>query len=128
MKAILITAEAGPVVVEIPEDADHGGASLRELQRIVDGMIEALPFPNRDDTTVYINEESKFTKTPNGAATRLMRPVLFPADEIHGPMLICGFDAGEGRTVTVPDDLLVLAESGLNTADAMGRDDGLGAI
>lgn len=128
MKAILITAEAAAVVVDIPNDEEtDGGETLAELQRIVVGRIEALPFPYSNDATVYIDDESKFTKRPNPAATAMMAPILTPGDSIHGPMLICGFDAAQGRTVEVPELLIEQFVTGLTPeAGDMDRADGLG--
>lgn len=105
MKALLITADAAPVVVEVPEDRGHGGASLRELQRIVGGNIEALPFPNREDVTCYINDEGLYTKPVNVPATAMLAP-LGLLGPIHGPMLIFGFTPRAGRTTACPPDLI----------------------
>jgi hypothetical protein len=129
MKAILITAEAAPVVVDIPSDEDaDGGTTLAELQRILVGRIEALPFPYSSEATVYIDDESKFNKSPNPAATAMMAPILQPGDAIYGPMLVCGFDASRGRTIEVPQVLIDQFVAGLTPeAGDMGRADGLGA-
>lgn len=127
MKAILVTAEAAPVVVEIPEDSCDGGETLGELQRILGGYIEALPFPYTKDATVYINEEGKFTKQPNPMASALMAVNLMPNDAIYGPMLICGFDEVAGRTTSVPDDLIgTYCSRPLPEAADMSQGDGLG--
>jgi uncharacterized protein DUF3846 len=132
MKAILIQNEGGPVVIELPEDSSDGGEVLAELQRIVDGRIEALAFPAHEGATVYIEEESLYNKTINRQATAIMAPIIMPGTAIHGPMLICGFDAAKGRTATVPDELIeayVTAPDAANMSrpDGMGRTDGMGS-
>lgn len=128
MNAILITADAAPVVIDIPEDTESGGATLAELQRVLGGLIAALPFPATTDATVYINDESKFLFPPNPKATALMAPVLFTGDAIHGPMLICGFDAEKGRNLEVPADLIGMyaAPAVKPAAEHMDEADGLG--
>lgn len=103
MRAILINNEMGPAVVELRDEADD---RLADLQRIVGGRIEALGFPYRNDATCYINDEGKFVAQANHMATAIMIPILMLGDAIHGPMLICGFDASTGETLTVADDLI----------------------
>lgn len=127
IKAILVTSEAAPVVIALPPEEDDGGERLAEMQRVLDGRIEALPFPGRDDVTAYIGDESKYEKKPNAAATAIMAPVIFAGDAIHGPMIICGFDAMRGLTLSAPDDLIErFARHSIPSAGSMGRSDGLG--
>lgn len=98
-------------VIVIPEEAsarlealEEGGDSLDFLQRLVGGLIEALPYPGRDDMTAYVNEEGKFTRLTNVRATRLMAPVLFDGDSINGPLVVCGFDL-VGGNLPIPNDV-----------------------
>lgn len=103
MKAVLIPEEGTPYEVELTEA--EGDSTLASLQKLVGGWIEALPVPGRDDATCYVNEEGKFECLPNATATKFMRPVLFPGDTVHGPLIVCGFDASEGVNRPIPDDL-----------------------
>lgn len=104
MKALLIPVE-GPV-----ETIELDG-TLAQLQKLVDGMIEALPLPDfidpQGEATSYVNEEGKFTQQPNMRATDFMVPGvgLFMGDYIAGPFLICGFDARQGEHAELPDGI-----------------------
>lgn len=123
MKAILIPTEGGPVVFDLVKDDDEAG-TLTHLQHMVAGHIEALPFPYRDDTTCYIEEEGKFQKSPNPMATAILAPILFPGDGVHGPVVVCGFNAAKGENQDVPDEVI---EAVVNAPSAAGGTDGLGA-
>jgi hypothetical protein len=101
--------------VELPE-----GSQLDELQRLVGGFIEALPFPNDDRATAYVNEEGKYTADAgiNRRATDVMLPVLFAGDWIAGDLVVCGFDPRRGENEDVTDKArrrveLVAREAGL---------------
>jgi uncharacterized protein DUF3846 len=101
MRAVLIPVEGEPREVE-----QNG---LEDLQKLVGGWIEVLPFPGREDLTVYVNEEGKFGCDPNRTATRLLGSVLFRGDWIAGPCVICGFDPDRGRNLAAPAEVLEIA-------------------
>jgi hypothetical protein len=123
MRVVLIPEEGAAKVISIPRD-DERGSALEGLQGLVGGLIDALPFPDRSDATCYIHDESKFLYGPNEKATALLAPVLMRGDAIHGPLVVCGFDAALGQTMSIPDDLidtLVGPEAGdMSKSDGMG--------
>lgn len=98
MKAILVTPD-DTSVVDIENNLDG-------LQEQVDGMIQAIPFPDRDDVTCYINEEGKFLCPENSAATKMLKSILFPNDYICGNLLILGFNINNGENFDCPEDLI----------------------
>lgn len=69
-----------PYVTEIDNE-------LEELQRIVGGYIECVPFPGVPDAVLICNEEGKLKElTPN---------IFFGSDVIRGTLIVAGI-AGEG--------------------------------
>jgi hypothetical protein len=78
--------------------------SLDSFQNEVGGYIELVPYPGRNDVTVYINEEGKLIGLPaNVIATVILKPRL--DDIIVGNAVICGFDPETGETTDIPEDL-----------------------
>ncbi|MBS1895486.1 MAG: DUF3846 domain-containing protein [Actinobacteria bacterium] len=100
MKAILIAVDGDPTMVE--QDG------LDDLQRLVDGDIELVDVPGRADAVAYINEDGKFSMTPNGTATALLRESLRCDDWIACPCVVTGFDPRDGENRAVPEDLVRL--------------------
>lgn len=106
MQALLIPVE-GPLV-EI-ETLDGG---LSQLQGLVNGNIEAVPMTpvvaDENDSTVYVNEEGKFTEQPNMRATDFMVPGvgIFAGDYIAGPMVLAGFDPNTGEHAELPQSVI----------------------
>jgi hypothetical protein len=89
---------------------DDGDSSLRQLQEIVGGNIEAVPYHASSEVTTYVHEEGKYvfveedgTAKVNARATRLMAPGLFAGDWIAGPLVVCGFDAETGENRDCPE-------------------------
>ena len=103
MKAILIPVGGIPRVVE--QDG------LKDLQSLVEGHIDAVDFPLRQDLTAYINDEGKFLYQRNDVATRLLELGLARGDWIAGPCVICGFSPAEGRTLEIPEDAMQLVNA-----------------
>ena len=106
MKALLIPASGS--VVEVEQDG------LGDLQRLVEGYVEALPVDGRQDATAYVNEEGLQEGLPgNARATQLL------GIPIAGPAVLCGFDATTGEHKSIPDDLAqaVLAVSASTSSD-----------
>lgn len=108
LKAVVIAEEAPTREVNLPRG--DGGDTLDSLQALVGGRIEALPVPSvegwvYDDATAYINDESKFLCLANARATKFMAPILSQGDTIHGPLVVCGFDASTGENRDIPADL-----------------------
>lgn len=103
MRGILIPADDALDVRSVELDSIDG-STLASLQRLVGGLIEALPYPDdRAGLTAYVNEEGKILNLPwNARATILMRPVLFTRDYIAGDLVITGFDPREGETIDLP--------------------------
>jgi hypothetical protein len=92
VRALLIPA-FGPV-----EEVQQNG--LDDLQRLVDGHIEALPVDGREDANAYVNEAGLLAGLPgNTRATQLL------GFRITGPAVLCGFDAATGEQTAIPDDL-----------------------
>lgn len=98
MKAVLI--DKGDV-----KFIDGDFNRLSELQEIVGGMIEMLPFsPPASGAHCYINEEGKLIGLPlNELATLLMRDIISYDDFIVGPMVVLGSDDFGGED-DVPND------------------------
>lgn len=71
--------------------------SLDNLQKVVDGHVQAHPVPGEPRATAYMNEEGKLRgMEANTLATRRMYDVLMAGDYIAGPMLVLGItEAGE---------------------------------
>jgi hypothetical protein len=96
--AVLIPADVNEPVGRITVEG------LAGLQAAVRGDIEAV------DTAVlgplltsYINADGKCNGCqPNPRATQLLGPGLFAGDFIAGPLVVCGFDAGEGENRDCP--------------------------
>jgi hypothetical protein len=81
---------------------------LGDLQRLLDGHVEALPVDGREDAAAYVNEEGLLEgPADNVRATRLL------GIQIAGPAVLCGFDPTTGEQKPIPDDLAeaVLAAS-----------------
>jgi hypothetical protein len=104
----LLIAPFGPV-----EEVEQDG--LGDLQRLVDGHVEALPVHGREDAAAYVNEEGLLEELPgNARATQLL------GIRIAGPAVLCGFDAATGEQKPIPDDLAqaVLAASARTSSDS----------
>jgi hypothetical protein len=75
----------------VPHDVApaHGGHfTLRELQAVVGGYIEAIPTP--DGRIMFLNENGKHLQLPlNHEATARVRHWLLPGDVIVGDVLLC---------------------------------------
>jgi hypothetical protein len=108
---------------------------LRQLQSLVKtspdgrGYLEALPFPNTGKLTCLINEEGKYEclyedgrVEVNARATLLMAPVLWARDFIAGPMIVSGFNARNGESLSVDTDLLAKLAGELGVeSEVLGR-------
>jgi hypothetical protein len=106
VKALLIPPFGS--VQEVEQDG------LGDLQRLVEGHIEALPVHDREDATAYVNEEGSLEGLPgNARATQLL------GIQIAGPVVLCGFDATTGEQKPIPDDLAqaVLAVNASTSSD-----------
>ena len=107
MKALLIPAFGA--VEEVEQDG------LGDLQRLLDGHIEALPVDGREDAAAgYVNEEGLLEGlADNARATQLL------GIQIAGPAVLCGFDPTTGEQKPIPDDLAeaVLAASARTSSD-----------
>ena len=84
VRALLIPA-FGPV-----EEVEQDG--LGDLQRLVDGHIEALPVHGREDAAAYVNEEGLLEGLPDNARATLLLGI-----RIAGPAVLCGFDRHHRR-------------------------------
>lgn len=86
--------------------AKRAGSALAALQQLVGGLIDALPYPERDDVAAYVNDEGKLEALdPNRRATLLMQLMLFPRDWIAGNLVLAGFDPEKGETIDLPADV-----------------------
>jgi hypothetical protein len=93
VRAVLIPA-FGPVG-EVDQD---GLDDLRRL--LVEGHVEALPVPGREDAAAYVNEEGLLEGLPcNARATQLL------GLQIAGATVLCGIDAASGEQTPIPADL-----------------------
>jgi hypothetical protein len=108
MKALVIPSEGPLFEVELKPNDD--GSSLKQLQELVGGYIQALPLPEfipgSDHATAYVNEEGKFDPDckPNMRATDFFVPGIgiFAGDYIAGACVLCGFDPEVGENRDVP--------------------------
>lgn len=81
--------------------------NYEDYRRMIDGWLETIPFPGRDDVAPYFDEEGKVKgKDKNARATVLLSPVMFPNDYIAGDCLLMGFDIETGEDLDVPEDLV----------------------
>lgn len=113
-----------PKVLVIPADVTdpirvETLTGWEEYQRLVGGWIESAPV-DRDDLSLFINEEGKVLNLPrNSRADDLWRTLLpsgrIPGDYIAGPAVVVGFDATTGEDVDVPDGIVTAlrAQTGL---------------
>lgn len=102
-RALLIPADRAEPMREVVVQ------ELEDLNTLVGGSIEYVPFPGRPNVAPYIHEEGKFVSNVvvNDRAT-LMFDNLMPGDFIAGAMVILAVD-DEGDNADCPDDLLALA-------------------
>jgi Domain of unknown function (DUF3846) len=104
MKVLLIPADLALAITTLELRAD--GGLLEQIQDAVGGWVEALPWPDRDDVTCYLNEEGKVQNLPrNMRATRILRRVIGDGDWIAGNLLVTGFNQDTGDTLAIPDDV-----------------------
>jgi len=88
--------------LEVVELGDY-----EDYRRRIDGWLETIPYPGRDDVAPYFDEEGKVKgKDKNARATVLLSPVMFPNDYIAGDCLLVGFDIETGEDLDVPEDLV----------------------
>lgn len=90
--------------------------SLHDLQQLVGGLIQSIPWEHagegRVTATTYFNEEGKFAVdprtderfAPNARATLLHLGTLFVGDWIAGDLVIAGLDNSDGETVPLPKE------------------------
>ncbi len=103
MRAILIPGDDTRPIQEI----QHSD-SLEEMQGIVGGNIEFVPFRGRPDVFPIINDEGKFSNLPvNYAATAFLAASLQPGDYIVGDCLVMGADPETGETTDLAPDITV---------------------
>lgn len=103
MRAILIPAEPDEPIQEI----QHSD-SLEEMQGIVGGNIEYVPFRGRPDVFPIINDEGKFMDLPvNLVATWFLAASLQPGDYIAGDCLLMGADPETGETTDLAPDITI---------------------
>jgi hypothetical protein len=101
MRAILIPADHTRPIREI----QHSD-SLEEMQGIVGGNIEFVPFRGREDVFPIINDDGKFSNLPmNYAATAFLYSSLQFGDYIAGDCLVMGVDPETGETADLPPDI-----------------------
>ena len=99
IKAVLFMPGELPRYIEFDESLDN-------LQKVVDGYIQAIPVPGDKRATAYINDEGKLRgMEANTYATRRMYDILQADDYIAGPMLVTGFDPESGDNCDIPPDL-----------------------
>lgn len=80
---------------------------FEDFQKAIDGWLETIPYPGRDDVAPYFDEEGKVKgKDKNARATVLLSPVMFPNDYIAGDCLLVGFDIETGEDLDIPEDLV----------------------
>ena len=105
MRALVVPVDGTPVPVEV--------CGLREMQRVVGGDIESVPWVFDDEPAVYVNGEGKYTCEPNRALYATREGERWDGTPIHegdlldiayGPMLCVGFDPDTGESRDITDD------------------------
>lgn len=100
-KAIFIPADNSRPL-EIVELSDY-----EQYRQLIDGWLETIPYPDRDDVAPYFDEEGKIRgKSKNHRATALLSPVMFAHDYIAGDCILVGFDAETGEDRDIPEDVV----------------------
>jgi hypothetical protein len=120
MRAVLIapgvTSPNAGLATEV--DFDNAREGLEDLQKLVGGYVESVPYPERTDVVCFLNEDGKSMSLPrNERATRLLNPVLRPGDWIAGNLVVCGFDPSTGENRDLPADVLegIMTAPGVRT-------------
>lgn len=74
--------------------------TLEDMQELVGGYIEPVPWVFRGEPMLYVNEEGKYKCRPNRTVTLDgdIQDILF------GPILACGFDYESGEDVDITED------------------------
>ena len=75
---------------------------LEEFQRIVDGRIDVMLFPN--NVIMIINDEGKFTQAPNFELARNTLESVHLVDMVFGDVIFVG-DQGEDFTSLTDDQI-----------------------
>lgn len=108
-----MSAPKDVTVIVVPADpsasmfeAAVGRDVLRDLQELVGGNIQYLPFPHptpgRGEVTPFFNEDGKDLDLPvNERATLLLRGNMLPGDVIVGTLVLAGATV-DGATVDCP--------------------------
>ena len=105
MRAMVVPVDGIPVPVEV--------RGLRDMQRVVGGDIEPVPWVFDDEPAVYVNGEGKYTCEPNRALYASKEGERWDGTPIHegdlldiayGPMLCVGFDPDTGESRDITDD------------------------
>lgn len=98
MNALLIPADPTP-------QREITVAGLDDLQALVGGYIQTIPYPGRRDVVPYFNEDGKLHGLPpNARATQLLAWALFPDDVIAGDCVLTG-TTPDGALADLPADL-----------------------
>ena len=86
--ATLISVDKDPRRVFPKNGTDF---SLEESQKYVGGNIEVIDVRDGSDFFMIINDDGKYTKEPNHAATAIARQTnsIFPNDYICGDVILC---------------------------------------
>jgi hypothetical protein len=92
VRALLIPV-FGPV-----EEVEQNG--LDDLRRVVEGHIEALRMPGREDANAYVNEAGLLAGLPRNA-----RATLLLGFRIAAPAVPCGFGTTTGQHTAIPEGL-----------------------
>lgn len=103
------------VVSFYPEVLAAGEDTLPFLQKTVGGYVEkiTLSLPEGGSVDMWLNDEGKLHGLPrNGLAESIATATGWSGEEygdwIAGPVVIAGFDAETGETVTTPRDWQML--------------------
>jgi hypothetical protein len=84
---------------------------LADLQRLVGGDIESLPYPGRDDVCPFFDEEGKLKALPLNRRASMLLAESLGSDWIAGDCVLTGFDPVTGENRPLPDDVLAAERS-----------------
>lgn len=103
-----LVVQADGTVRRITLDQDAGGSTLRAMQDVVGGFIEAAPIDTIADqpVSVYVNEEGLLIGLPPNLTMSLENPYGL----LVGDALIVGAVDSEGYDTSVPPEVVAYFE------------------
>lgn len=86
--------------------------SLENLQAIVEGYIETVPFPNMENVDIILDEEGKLKGSKPNIYLHEYEDILC------GTMIVVGVNLDEGEFISLDEEQIKKVEKYLNNNDA----------